>query len=198
MATPIATFNGIAYPYSFINYPQDFVWSGSYLNILNPGQTMIIRLHAPMTQSFAVGTSFTQIAKATSISPEYTTGNNSASATAVVESSADVWLTKTLAPFSGYLAGDQVVYTITYGNSGGKLASDVAISDLVPANISIPASSFMLGTLPAGSGGTIILTGTLSTTFVSGQVFVNTANITTTSAESSTGNNSASATGTVQ
>ena len=70
-----------------------------------------------MTQAFAVGTSFNQIATATTTSPEYTTGNNSATATGIVQSAADLWITKTLAPFTGYNAGDKIIYTITYGNS---------------------------------------------------------------------------------
>lgn len=97
-----------------------------------------------MTQSFAVGTSFTQIAKTTSVSTEYTTGNNSATATGVVQASADVWITKTLAPFTGYAVGDKVYYTLIYGNSGGKIAANTVITDLVPANISIPVSTFTL------------------------------------------------------
>jgi len=52
--------------------------------------------------------------------------------------------------------------------------------------------------LAAGSGGTFIVTGTLGSLFTSGQVFVNTAKITTTSPEVSTGNNTATATGTTQ
>lgn len=144
MAPPTATFNGIAYAYTYINYPQDFVWSGSYLENLNAGQTTIIRLHAPMTQSFAVGTSFTQIATATSVSTEYTTGNNNATATGTVQASADVWITKTLAPFTGYAAGDHVYYTITYGNSGGKIAENTMITDLAPTNINIPITTFTL------------------------------------------------------
>jgi hypothetical protein len=74
-------------------------------------------LNAPITQSFAVGTTFNQIAKTTSISAEYSTGNNSATATGIVQSSSDVWITKTLTSFTGYHAGDQIIYTLTYGNS---------------------------------------------------------------------------------
>lgn len=74
-------------------------------------------LRSPMMQNFAVGTSFSQTAKVTTVSDEYTTGNNSAVATGVVESQPDVWVTKTLAPFTGFHQGDIVTYTITYGNS---------------------------------------------------------------------------------
>lgn len=70
-----------------------------------------------MTQNFAIGTTFTQTAKVATTSNEYTTGNNSAIATGAVQSAADVRVTKTLAPFTGYKPGDIALYTISYGNS---------------------------------------------------------------------------------
>ena len=70
-----------------------------------------------MTQNFAIGTPFNQIAKTSTASAEYTSGNNSATAAGIVQAAANVWVTKTLAPFTGYRAGDQMIYTITYGNS---------------------------------------------------------------------------------
>ena len=94
---------------------------------------MTIILNAPMTQAFDVGTTFNQIAKTTTASAEYSTGNNSATAAGIVQAAANVWITKTLAPFTGFNIGEQVVYTITYGNSGGKSADNVVITDIVPA-----------------------------------------------------------------
>lgn len=78
---------------------------------------MTIMVNAPMTQNFAVGTTFNQIAKTTTASAEYTTGNNSVTATGIVQANPDIWVKKTLAPFTGYRTGDQMIYTITYGNS---------------------------------------------------------------------------------
>ncbi|MEI8007952.1 MAG: hypothetical protein WCI00_00445 [bacterium] len=51
---------------------------------MNAGDTITILLHAALTQAFPVGTSFSQIAKTTTVTPEYTTGNNAATATGVV------------------------------------------------------------------------------------------------------------------
>ena len=51
---------------------------------LNAGDTITILLHATMTQAFPVGTPFNQIAKTSTVTPEYTTGNNTATATGVV------------------------------------------------------------------------------------------------------------------
>ncbi|MCX6825123.1 MAG: hypothetical protein NTY80_02755 [candidate division SR1 bacterium] len=195
--TPTANFNGITHTYDHINYPQDFVWTGSYLNNLNPGQSITILLNASMTQAFAVGTSFNQIAKATTLSNEYTTGNNVATASAIVQAPANVRITKTLLPFTGFNAGDQVHYVLTYGNNGGKIANNVVVTDTAPAGIGIPVATFTLGSLPAGSGGTLYITGTLSNFFAAGHVFVNIANISTTSIESLTGDNIAFATGTI-
>ena len=113
--TPTATFNGISTPYNYINYPQDFTRTG--VSNLNEGQTTTILLKAPITQNFAVGTAFSQIAKTTAVSPEYTTGNNSATATGIVQASADVRITKIMSPFTGFNAGDKIIYTLTYGNS---------------------------------------------------------------------------------
>ncbi len=196
--TPTAIFNGTPYTYNYINYPQDFVWSWSYLNSLNPWQIMTIRLQAPMTQNYAIGTTFTNTVKTTTVSSEYTTGNNSASATWAVQALSDVRVTKTLTPFSGYRVGDIVTYTITYGNSWGKSADNVNLLDIMNGQVQLPTTNFNLGTLPAGSGGTIILTGTLTATLTSWTNFVNTATISTSSIENATGNNSAIATGTIQ
>ncbi len=196
--TPTATFDGISYTYNTIQYPQDFVWNNTSFATLNPGQIRTILLSAPMAQNFSVGTTFNQIAKTTTASPEYATSNNSATASSVVQAAADVWITKTLAPFVSYKAGDSVVYMITYGNNWGKSANNVTITDIAPTNINLPTTNFSLWTIPAWSGGSILLTGTLETLFTSGQVFVNTAKISTTSNEITTWNNSATVTGTIQ
>jgi len=61
----------------------------------------------------------------------------------------------------------------------------------------MPVSNRYIGTLPAGSGGTITVTGTLTAAMQAGQTFVNTANITGTTIESSVSNNTSSVTGTI-
>jgi len=196
--TPTATFNGIPHTYNYINYPQNFVWSGNYLSNINPWQIVTIILNAPMMQNFPVGTTFNQIATTTTATPEYTTGNNSATATGIVQAVADVRVTKTLTPFTGYNSGNIVTYTITYGNSWGKPATGVTLYDTISTWISIPVNSWYIGTLPAGSGWTLTLTWTLLNVFMSWQVFVNTVSIYTPSIEANTGNNSATATWVIQ
>lgn len=78
---------------------------------------MTVVINTSMLQNLSLGTTFNQISRVTTASTEYTTGNNSATATGIVQAAANVWVTKTLAPFTGYRAGDQIIYTLTYGNS---------------------------------------------------------------------------------
>ena len=78
---------------------------------------MIVIVNTSMLQNLSLGTTFNQISRVSTASTEYTTGNNSATATGIVQAAANVWVTKTLAPFTGYQAGDILMYTLTYGNS---------------------------------------------------------------------------------
>jgi hypothetical protein len=151
-----------------------------------------------MTQNYAIGTTFTQTAKVIAASAEFTTGNNSALATGIVQALPDLRITKILAPFTGYHQGDEVRYTISYGNSWGKSADNVSIVDTMNGQVTLNTNNFSIGTLPAGSGWTIILTWTLAVDMTSWMQFINTANITTTNTEAITGNNTSIATGTVQ
>jgi len=144
LGSPTALFDGVAYGYTSITYPADFVWNGSYLGTLVPGQLVTILLSAPLMQNFSVGTTFSQTAKASTASPEFTTGNNSVTAAGNVVAPANIRVTKTLAPFTGFHAGDQVIYTITYGNNGGKTAQNVVITDTMNGNISLPTTNFTI------------------------------------------------------
>jgi len=155
-------------------------------------------MNTSLADDFVPGTIFTTTAKTTTASAEYTTENNSALATKTVQALSDVRVNKTLASFSGYRAGDEVKYTITYGNSGEKTAENVNIVDSMNGQVMLNTTNFPIGSLPAGSGGTIILTGSLTATLTSGTTFVNTANISTSNTEIATGNNTSIVTGTIQ
>ncbi len=61
----------------------------------------------------------------------------------------------------------------------------------------MPVSNRYIGTLPAGSGNTIVVTGALLSSMQADQTFVNTASITGTNVESSFSNNISSVTGTI-
>ena len=202
LSTPTATFNSIPYIYNYINYPQDFVWSGNYLSNLNAGDTITILLHATMTQAFPVGTPFNQIAKTSTVTPEYTTGNNTATATGVVAWLPDLRITKTFVQPRPSLSWDKAIFVITYGNSGYTAAQNVMLDDTVSSQIARLAfgplgsgqgsASLSLWTIPVGSGGTITMTWYLNSFYLSpGTIITNTAHIyiSWTNQEITTGNN---------
>ncbi len=105
-------------------------------------------------------------------------------------------------------AGDTITYSLTFSNAGLGLATGLLISDIIPVsvtNISVVSSGVSItstGTSPAyvwqvqdlapGDEGLITITGQISNPLAVG-VFTNTASITTTSVDSHTTNNNASA-----
>ncbi len=98
--------------------------------------------------------------------------------------------------------GDPITYTLTYLNAGPATAHGVVISDTLPAALTSLAWSahgvpitlqvgstyvWDVGSLPAGTGGVITVTGRISPSLQ--RTLVNTVEITTTSREIETGNN---------
>ncbi|UCG70906.1 MAG: DUF11 domain-containing protein [Thermoplasmata archaeon] len=69
--------------------------------------------------------------------------------------------------------GDPIVFTITYNNTGSGVATDVVITDTIPAdttydgsnpgydNVSVDTYTWIIGTVGANSGGVIIITVTV-------------------------------------
>jgi len=103
---------------------------------------------------------------------------------------------------TGFKAGNQITYTLTYTNAGPATAHHVTISDTLPAEILSPnwvSSGAVVGQqvgsayiwdiadLPAGTGGVITITGRIDETYDG--TLTNTAVITTTSKEGDGVNN---------
>jgi uncharacterized repeat protein (TIGR01451 family) len=134
-------------------------------------------------------------------------GNNSATAVTTVSGSADLSVNKS-GPATGN-AGTNITYTITLTNNGPSNAANVALTDTVPANTTFVSASQTTGptfscTTPA-PGGTGLINCTIAslaltsatfsiTVHVSpgavGAVISNTANATSTTTDSTPGNNS--------
>jgi len=134
--------------------------------------------------------------------PEIRTDNNQAFKNMNIITS-DVWVTKTRDKAS-VLSGDYITYTIEYGNNGPQEAEEVVIIDLLWTGIDFESSSPLfiasgasyirtIWTLPVNSGGTIILTGKV-TTATPHQIVSNTVEIQTKTHESYITNNKATAT----
>jgi uncharacterized repeat protein (TIGR01451 family) len=116
---------------------------------------------------------------------------------------ADLQVTKTVAGnLTGFSSGDAITYTLTFTNAGPVTANRVVISDTLPtvltslawtssgAPITARAGSTYVwdaGSLPAGAGGTITITGLLPEAFEG--ALTNVVEISTTTREVETGNN---------
>ncbi len=103
--------------------------------------------------------------------------------------------------------GDTITYTLTFANAGDLVAENVAITDFLPAEITVQdvissgdvaitrttvqtAEVFETSAVSPGDGGVITITAQLSNNLSKG-IFTNTATITTTSVDSDTSNNTA-------
>jgi uncharacterized repeat protein (TIGR01451 family) len=124
------------------------------------------------------------------------------------EAAADLVIIKTVVPTIPVNPGSAIAYILAFSNAGPGLATDVVISDTIPASVthtSVVSSSDVAITpvgdtryvweaanLASGAGGVITITGVLSDPLPPG-IFTNTAAITTTAVDSDPDNNKDSA-----
>jgi uncharacterized repeat protein (TIGR01451 family) len=133
------------------------------------------------------------------------TGNNTASVLVPTQTSVDIYVLKSaVANPSPAAPGGQIIYTLAYGNIGTDSASNVTISDTLPANTSFVSATgggtnssgtvtWSLDSLGGGATGSVTLTVQINSTLPAGLGSIaNTATIATTSTETSTSNNSSS------
>ncbi|HEX2835481.1 MAG TPA: IPTL-CTERM sorting domain-containing protein [Thermoanaerobaculia bacterium] len=164
--------------------------------------------------TLAAGTVLSNTATVTSSTADPSTGNESATATTTVATSADLMISKSDTP-DPVIAGNNISYQLTLTNNGPSNAANAAFSDTLPAGTTFVSLSSPGGwscTTPAvGANGTITcsiaslvvtnasftLTVNVDPALASGTVLSNTATATSSTADPSTGNESATATTTV-
>lgn len=161
---------------------------------------------ATITSTFSTSAGFTgNAANTATVSSEVTDpngANNSATATTSFASPSDLSITKTAAP-GPYLPGMPLTYTITVNNAGPAAASDVVVTDVIPAGTSfisaIPSQgscsgtstvTCTLGTIANGGSASITLQLTLPSTAGTVQ---NTATATASNPDVNPANNAATA-----
>jgi uncharacterized repeat protein (TIGR01451 family) len=114
--------------------------------------TVVVKVGAAVPS----GTIITDTANVSSATTDPNPTNNVATVTTVVATAgqADLALTKTGTP-NPVLAGNNITYTITVTNNGPATATNVTMTDTLPANTSVVSISTPGGwTCPAPSGGT--------------------------------------------
>lgn len=132
-------------------------------------------------------------------------GNNLATATTVVTTSADLVTSKSIQSASTATAGATVTYAVSVTNSGPSDAASVAITDPVPAGAVFVSATSTIGTCGSGSGSVTCSVGTLGagqtatativvrlgTGFIASTI-INTASAASTTADPQPANNTAS------
>jgi uncharacterized repeat protein (TIGR01451 family) len=162
--------------------------------------TITFTANAPTPNTAAI----TNTATVTGLQNDPNPTNNTATATVQPLSGADLALVKTASPTS-VTAGGQVTYTLLVTNNGPSDASNVSVSDPLPAGETLvsavptqgtcSATACQLGTILDGGQAQILLTVDVGTT-VTGAV-TNTATVTGTPQDPDQSNNTSSATVTV-
>ena len=168
---------------------------------LGNGQTAQFTLTVAVSPSTPNGTVVTNVATASTDSFDSNGNNDTSSASTTISANADVAVSKT-GPASAN-AGTNVVYTIAVTNNGQADASSVTLTDVLPAGMTFvsfqqnsgPVFNCTTGatvtcsiaTLTAGSSASFTLTAALSPG-ATGTVS-NTANVTSTTPDNNSGNN---------
>ena len=132
--------------------------------------------------------------------------DRSASAETTVDPVADLALTKSDSP-DPVLAGEQLTYTLTVDNSGPRDATNVQLSDTLPAGVTFDSATPSQGTCSEAAGtvacdlGTVLDGGSASVTILvtpqEGGTITNQASVSSDERDPTAGNNSASAQTTV-
>ena len=165
--------------------------------------TMVLNTNA----NLANGATVTQNVTTATTSPETNTANNTATATTAVIRRVDVAVTKVTnspGPDNAFQQGETLIYTIVVTNNGPSLATNVVMSDPLPAGFSFvsvvpggPTCTQASGTVTCtyasmnpGATNNITITGTIT---VNTAQLTNTANTTRTETDTVPANNSATA-----
>ncbi|MDM8530892.1 Calx-beta domain-containing protein [Anaerolineales bacterium HSG25] len=155
----------------------------------------------------AVNTVITNVVTATTSTPSVSVSYTDSITTNIVPQVADLNISKSVNP-SNANPGDTITYTISFTNNGPHLATEVIITDTIPVSVNVtsvisngtvaitdtdavtPTYVFSVANMSINDTGMITVVGTLSNPLTAG-TFTNTVEITTTTVDTDTNNNTA-------
>lgn len=160
--------------YSLDNGVTWNTWLGTLpLGTITNGSTKTVLIRGTVAAT-ATGT-ISNTASVTSTTLDPNLSNNSATTTTTVSPLADLSIVKTANP-SPVHAGAQLIYTLVITNNGPSTATNIIVTDNVPACFSTPeystnagltwnpwTSSVNIGSLASGLSSTVLLRGTVCT-----------------------------------
>ena len=180
-----------------------------------PAETGTFTLVVNVAASVANGSVISDTVTASTTTTELSPANNSATATTTVSTNADLAIVMTDTPDPAN-AGTNISYAITLTNNGPSDATNVSVSDALPAGTtyvsSVPQSGWSATAPAVGANGTVTFSagvlasgGTAQFTIVvkadasitAGTVVSNTSTASATTSDANAGNNSATTTTTI-
>ncbi len=173
--------------------------------------TLVVRVN-PGTAS---GTVVSNTASVSSQNPDANSGNNAATVTTTVAVGADVGVTKT-GNLASVSPGGQISWTIVVSNSGPSTATNVVLTDVLPANTTFVSFTAPAGWTPSspavgspgtvtasnpslapGASATFTLVAAVSAAAPNGTLITNVASVSTSTADGNSANDRATFTSTV-
>ena len=188
---------------------NQIVWTAPFLEA---GAPTLIVFKAAVAAALPPTATVSNAAVITSRTPDPSAGNNSAQATSLVTTSADLAIRQSGPAW--VTAGTRLTYTLTITNRGPSDARQVVVTDTLDAGLTYQVNSYtsdqpftgptiagqrlrwQLATLPVNGAGTITFTAEVSST-ISAPTIVNQASVAANTPDPSAGNNSATGTTTV-
>ncbi len=193
--------------------------TGTFTCTLNTGQTITSgsSVNFPLVVKVNAGTTSGSITNTPSVAStvgDPNSANNSTTVTTIVASptQADVSIVKTAAP-EPVNQGTNLTYSLTVTNGGPAVAQGIAVTDVIPAQVTYSSSftsqgtcnytaatttlNCSLGSLSVGSSALITINVTANT-FSSSSLSTNTATVTSTTSDPNSANNTSTATSTIQ
>jgi uncharacterized repeat protein (TIGR01451 family)/gliding motility-associated-like protein len=183
--------------------PTHGSWTAPLWNIgtLQAGDTATLTLNMLVDVDLPFGTQLINVVNVASTTLDTNMTNNTDTLIITICTEADLWVDKVVDQ-AVVQAGDQVVYTITIGNDGPSMASNVTVTDVLPAGVTListvpsagtwSAPVWTVGNLYPGTTETLIITVDTDPSLADGTVITNTAIISSQTTDPDPSNNSSS------
>jgi gliding motility-associated-like protein/uncharacterized repeat protein (TIGR01451 family) len=183
--------------------PTHGSWTAPLWNIgtLQAGDTATLTLNMLVDVDLPFGTQLINVVNVASTTLDTNMTNNTDTLIISICTEADLWVDKVVDQ-AVVQAGDQVVYTITIGNDGPSMASNVTVTDVLPAGVTLisavpsagtwSAPVWTVGNLYPGTTETLIITVDTDPSLADGTVITNTAIISSQTTDPDPSNNSSS------
>ena len=185
--------------------PSGAAWTAPNWTIgtIPAGTSVSLTIVATVDSDIPTGTILSNTATVSTTTTDTDPGNDSATETTEVGTSADLKITK-VDDVDPILAGNDLTYTITVENLGPSDAHTVIVNDVLPGGLTLISATptvgtwtspnWDIGTLTSGQIESFVVVATVNSNVANGTLLSNTASLTSVTPDPVPGNNSATET----